>query len=589
MFKRFLSFLKGYRFLTIMTPVMVFLDVLIELQIPKIMGELITMLYSTENPDFAHDVLNMKLLEMLGLCALTLLVGYIASRCSAIASMGFSANMRSALFNKIQDFSFENIDKLKVSSLITRMTSDTSRISSVFSNIIVTFVRGPFLLILALKYSLEISKDLSKIFIFCVPAIIVLLVILGFAAVPLFRKLLKVTDDFNGTLRSNINGIRVVKSFVREDYEKEKFEKVNDALVQTSIRAQKIVLYIAPLLMVVIYGCMVAALFLGSKIVISDTLAGISGGLEVGQITTFTSYISQVLSSLMTILMVFVTIATAKASVERLGEVFDQVPTVTDDGGDENALVDDGSVEFRNVSFKYESEAVKNVLENINLKIESGETIGIIGSTGSAKSTLVQLIPRLYDATEGEVFVGGRNVKEYKFQNLRKEVAIVPQQHFLFSGTIKDNLLWGDLSASDEEVIEAAKAAQAHDFIMEKEKGYDTEVGQGGSTVSGGQRQRLCIARALLRKPKILILDDSTSAVDTATDAKIREALKGEKFKNITKIIIGQRITSIMNADRIIVLENGRISGIGTHDELVKTNEVYNEIFVSQQEGVLAQ
>ncbi|MDO4380228.1 MAG: ABC transporter ATP-binding protein [Clostridia bacterium] len=589
MFKRFLSFLKGYRILTIMTPVMVFLDVVIELQIPKIMGELITMLYSTENPDFAHDVLNMKLLEMLGLCALTLLVGYIASRCSAIASMGFSANMRSALFNKIQDFSFENIDKLKVSSLITRMTSDTSRISSVFSNIIVTFVRGPFLLILALKYSLEISRDLSKIFIFCVPAIIVLLVILGFAAVPLFRKLLKVTDDFNGTLRSNINGIRVVKSFVREDYEKEKFEKVNDALVQTSIRAQKIVLYIAPLLMVVIYGCMVAALFLGSKIVISDTLAGISGGLEVGQITTFTSYISQVLSSLMTILMVFVTIATAKASVERLGEVFDQVPTVTDDEGDENTLVDDGSVEFRNVSFKYESEAVKNVLENINLKIKSGETIGIIGSTGSAKSTLVQLVPRLYDATEGEVFVGGHNVKEYKFQNLRKEVAIVPQQHFLFSGTIKDNLLWGDLSASDEEVIEAAKAAQAHDFIMEKEKGYDTEVGQGGNTVSGGQRQRLCIARALLRKPKILILDDSTSAVDTATDAKIREALKGEKFKNITKIIIGQRITSIMNADRIIVLEDGRISGIGTHDELVKTNEVYNEIFVSQQEGVLAQ
>lgn len=589
MFKRFLSFLKGYRILTIMTPIMVFLDVVIELQIPKIMGELITMLYSTENPDFAHDVLNMKLLEMLGLCALTLLVGYIASRCSALASMGFSANMRSALFNKIQDFSFENIDKLKVSSLITRMTSDTSRVSSVFSNVIVTFVRGPFLLVLALKYSLEISKDLSVIFLFCVPAIIVLLVILGCAAVPLFRKLLKVTDDFNGTLRTNINGIRVVKSFVREDYEKEKFEKVNDALVQTSIRAQKIVLYIAPLLMVVIYGCMVAALFLGSKIVISDTLAGVSGGLEVGQITTFTSYISQVLSSLMTILMVFVTIATAKASVERLGEVFDQVPSVTDENGDENLVVEDGSIEFKNVSFKYEKEAVKNVLDNVNLKINSGETIGIIGSTGSAKSTLVQLIPRLYDATEGEVFVSGHNVKEYKFKNLRKEVSIVPQQHFLFSGTIKDNLLWGDLSATDEDVIEAAKAAQAHDFIMEKEKGYDTEVGQGGNTVSGGQRQRLCIARALLRKPKILILDDSTSAVDTATDAKIREALKDEKFKNITKIIIGQRITSIMNADRIVVLENGKICGVGTHDELVKNNEVYNEIFVSQQEGVLAQ
>lgn len=589
MFKRFLSFLKGYRILTILTPIMVFLDVVIELQIPKIMQKLIDMLYSTQSPDFAHDVLNIELLKMLGLCALTLLVGYIASRCSAIASMGFSANMRSALFNKIQDLSFENIDKLKISSLITRMTSDTSRISNVFSSAIVTFVRGPFMLIMALSYSLELSRDLSKIFIFCVPAIIVLLVILGFAAVPLFRKLLKVTDRFNGTLRANINGIRVVKSFVREDYEKEKFEVVNDELVKTSIRAQKIVLYIAPFLMLVIYGCMVAALFFGSRIIISDTLAGISGGLTVGKVTAFTSYISQVLSSLMTILMVFVTMATAKASVERIGEVFDQVPAITDAAGDENLHVEDGSVEFKNVSFKYEKEAAKNVLENIDFKIQSGETLGIIGSTGSAKSTLVQLIPRLYDATEGEVLVGGHNVKEYKFKNLRGEVSIVPQEHYLFSGTIKDNILWGDLSASDEEVIEAAKAAQAHDFILEKENGYDTEVGQGGNTVSGGQRQRLCIARALLKKPKILILDDSTSAVDTATDAKIREALKGEKFGSITKIIIAQRITSIMNADRIVVLENGKVSGIGTHDELVENNEVYNEIFVSQQEGVLAQ
>lgn len=589
MLKRFLSFLKGYRILTLLTPVMVFLDVVIELQIPKVMQRLIDMLYSTESPDFAHDVLNKELLNMLGLCALTLLVGYIAARCSAIASMGFSANMRSALFNKIQDLSFENIDKLKISSLITRMTSDTSRISSVFSSAIVTFVRGPFMLIMALSYSLELSRDLSKIFIFCVPAVIVLLVVLGCAAVPLFRKLLKVTDKFNGTLRANINGIRVVKSFVREDYEKEKFEVVNDELVKMNIRAQKIVLYIAPFLMLVIYGCMVAALFFGSRIIISDTLAGISGGLSVGAVTAFTSYISQVLSSLMTILMVFVTMATAKASVERIGEVFNQVPAITDEDGNENIHVEDGSVEFRDVSFKYEKEAAKNVLENVNFKIQSGETLGIIGSTGSAKSTLVQLIPRLYDATQGEVIVGGHNVKEYKFKNLRSEVSIVPQEHYLFSGTIKDNILWGDLSASDEDVVEAAKAAQAHDFILEKENGYDTEVGQGGNTVSGGQRQRLCIARALLKKPKILILDDSTSAVDTATDAKIREALKGERFEKITKIIIAQRITSIMNADRIVVLENGRISGIGTHDELVKNNEVYNEIFVSQQEGVLAQ
>ena len=589
MFKRFLSFIKGYRILTLLTPVMVFLDVVIELQIPKIMGELIDILYTTTNADFQFSQLTKKLLEMLGLCAFTLVVGYCTSRCSAIASMGFSTNMRSALFNKIQDLSFDNIDKLKVSSLITRMTSDTSRISSVFSNVIVTFVRGPILLVLALIYSLRISRDLSKIFIVCVPSIVVLLTVLGIVAVPLFRKLLKVTDKFNGTLRTNINGIRVVKSFVREDYEKEKFDIINNELVRVSIKAQKIILYIAPLLMLVIYGCMTGALFFGSKIVIENKVAGVLDGLQVGEITAFTAYISQVLSSLMTILMVFVTMATAKASVERLGEVFNQVPTVTDDNADDSLTVEDGSIEFRNVTFKYEKEAVKNVLDGIDLRIESGETIGIIGSTGSAKSTLVQLIPRLYDVDGGEVIVGGHNVKDYKFSNLRGAVSIVPQQHFLFSGTIKDNILWGDLEASDDEVVEAAKAAQAHDFIMEKENGYDTEVGQGGNTVSGGQRQRICIARALLKKPKILILDDSTSAVDTATDAKIREALKSEKLAKVTKLIIAQRITSIMNADRIVVLENGKICGMGTHDELVKNNEVYNEIFVSQQEGVLAQ
>lgn len=589
MFKRFLSFIKGYRILTLLTPVMVLLDVVIELEIPKIMGDLIDMLYSSASADFQYSELVKMLFEMLGLCALTLVIGYFTSRFAAIASMGFSTNMRSALFNKIQDLSFENIDKLKVSSLITRMTSDTSRISSVFSNVIVTFVRGPILLVLALVKSLQISRDLSKIFIVCVPSIVLLLTIMGIVAVPLFRKLLKVTDKFNGTLRTNINGIKVVKSFVREDYEKEKFDVINNELVRVSIKAQKIILYIAPILMLVIYGCMTGVLFFGSKIIIDNKAAGILGGLEVGQITTFTSYISQVLSSLMTILMVFLTMATAKASVERLGEVFNQVPSVTDDDTDENLTVEDGSIEFKNVTFKYEKEAVKNVLDGINLRIESGETIGIIGSTGSAKSTLVSLIPRLYDVTSGEVAVGGHNVKDYKFKNLRGAVSIVPQQHYLFSGTIRDNILWGDLEASDEEVIEAAKAAQAHDFIMEKEKGYDTEVGQGGGTVSGGQRQRICIARALLKKPKILILDDSTSAVDTATDAKIREAMKSEKLKNVTKLIIAQRITSIMNADRIVVLENGKISGIGTHDELVKNNEVYNEIFVSQQEGVLAQ
>ncbi len=589
MFKRFLSFIKGYRILTLLTPVMVLLDVVIDLQIPKIMGQVIDLIDPDKSASIQYPLLIKKVFAMLGLCFLTLVVGYFTSRCAAIASMGFSANMRSALFNKIQDLSFENIDKLKVSSLITRMTSDTSRISSVFSNVIVTFVRGPILLVLSLVYSLQISRDLSKIFIISIPSIVILLTIMGVVAVPMFRKLLKVTDKFNGTLRTNINGIKVVKSFVREDYEKEKFNIINNELVNISIKAQKIILYVSPLIMLVLYGCITGVLFSGSKIIINETFAGVADGLTVGKLTTFSTYISQILSSLMTILMVFLTMATAKASVERLGEVFNQVPSVTDDDADEKLIVEDGSIEFKNVTFKYEKEAVKNVLDGIDLRIESGETIGIIGSTGSAKSTLVSLIPRLYDVTSGEVTVGGHNVKDYKFKNLRGAVSIVPQQHFLFSGTIKDNILWGDLEASNEEVIEAAKAAQAHDFIMEKEKGYDTEVGQGGSTVSGGQRQRICIARALLKKPKILILDDSTSAVDTATDSKIREAMKGEKLKNVTKLIIAQRITSIMNADRIVVLENGKICGIGTHDELVKNNEVYNEIFVSQQEGVLAQ
>lgn len=583
MFKKLCSFIKGYWILTILTPILVFIDAVIEIELPSLMGNITDILYSVD--ENSRSTLYLKLLQMLGFCLLTLLIGYIAARCSAIASMGFSANMRGALFNKVQDLSFENIDKIKISSLITRMTSDVSMIQSMFSSILVTFIKGPYVLILALIKAVEKSAQLSHVFYIVVPTIIVVLIAMGFMLVPMFKTMLEKTDKFNGTIRGNINGIRVVKSFVREDYEKEKFEDANMGLAKANLKAQKMVLMLSPALMLIIYGCMVMTLYRGSKLI----LFAPESGLTIGELSAFTTYISQVITSLMTVLMAFVQMIMARASIKRVGEIFNAEPTVKDDDGDENATVENGSIEFKNVSFKYDLAAEKNILENVSFTINSGETVGIIGATGSAKSTLIQLIPRLYDVTEGEVLVSGRNVKDYKFKNLRDEVSIVMQHNVLFSGTIKDNIRWGKLDATDEEVIHAAECAQAHEFILEKENGYDTELGHGGNTVSGGQRQRLCIARALLKKPKILVFDDSTSAVDTATDSKIKAALRQEEFDGITKIIIAQRITSIMDCDRIIVVDNGKISGFGTHDELKNNNEIYKEIFISQQEGVLAQ
>lgn len=594
MLKRFYSFTKGYRLLTLICPFMIYLDILIELEIPKAMGKVVDILYTLDKEGASEEIIRTELFSevmlMLLLCAVTLIIGYIASRCSAIASMGFGANLRKELFNKTQDLSFDNINKLKISSLITRMTSDVSSVQNVYKNTIVTFIKGPIMLVSALTYALEISRELSVMFYVALPAIVIVLALMGVCAVPIFKKMLKKTDEFNGVLRGNLNGIRVVKAFVRQEHEKERFAKVNEGVMKLTVKAQSLILYISPAVMFIIYGCMVFALWRGSEIIIGNTAAAIDEtGLTVGKLTAFITYISQVLSSLMTVLLVFVSMIMAKASIDRISEVFKEEPAVNDKDADESLKVENGEIEFRNVSFRYNKDSDKSALENINLKIKSGETLGIIGGTGSSKSTLIQLIPRLYDADEGEVLVGGRNVKDYAFKNLRDEISVVLQQSTLFSGTIRENISWGKLNATEEDVINAAKVAEAHEFISEFENGYDTELGQGGNTVSGGQRQRICIARAVIKKPKILIFDDSTSAVDTATDAKIRAAIRGEEYKNITKIIISQRITSIMDADRIIVMDNGRIHAAGTHEELKESSEIYKEIFVSQQEGVLAQ
>lgn len=565
--------MKKYKYSTIFAPLSIIAEVLLEISIPVLMSRIVDI--GLPRQDLAYIVkigLLMVLMAILGMFA-----GALSSRLAAKASMGFASELRNGLFKSVQSFSFSNIDRFSSASLVTRLTTDVTNAQNAFQMCIRMLVRSPVMLIGATIMAFSINSSLVAVFLITIPILAVTLFLITKTAHPRFIAMLKKYDGLNSAVQENLISIRVVKSFVRSDYEKAKFKNANDGLMDASLRAEKVVIFNMPIMQLSVYACIIAILWFGGGLIAN-------GSMETGELISFISYVTQILMSLMMICMAFTNLVISRASLTRITEVLNEQPVIKD-SAQEDLEVADGSIEFRNVTFAYYSTAEEVNIKNVNLKIRSGETIGIIGGTGSAKSTLVQLIPRLYDVNQGEVLVGGRNVKDYKLKTLRSSVAMVLQKNVLFSGTIKDNLRWGNAQATDQEIEEACRAACAHDFITGFPNGYETELGQGGVNVSGGQKQRLCIARALLCKPKILILDDSTSAVDTATDASIRDALK-TALKGSTKIIIAQRITSVCEADRIIVMDDGSISDIGTHKELLERNEIYREVYNSQQKGV---
>lgn len=573
MIKKLASYIGSFKKYVILTPIIIAGEVLMEILIPFIMGRILDIGINGEGgiPYIVKMGVLMLVMALISLC-----FGALAGKFAATAGMGFAKNIRKALFDKVQDFSFKNIDKFSTASLVTRLTTDVTNTQNAFMMIIRTAVRAPLMMIGATIMAMFINVKLSIVFFIAIPFLGAALFLIGSKAHPRFQRMLKKYDGMNASVQENLIGIRVVKAFVREDHEKKKFTASADDVRKAQVFAEKLVILNNPLMQLTMYASIMAILWFGGNMIIG-------GNMETGQLSSFISYVTQILMSLMMISFIFIMCIISRASVSRIIEVLDEQPDISD--SDEfGKVVEDGSISFKNVSFSYVDSLDNLALEYINLDIKSGETIGIIGGTGSSKTSLVQLIPRLYDASEGEVFVGGHNVKDYKLDDLRNEVSMVLQNNVLFSGTIKDNLKWGDTEASDEEIIEACKAAQAHEFVASFPEGYETDLGQGGVNVSGGQKQRLCIARALLKKPKIIILDDSTSAVDTATDSKIRQAFR-EKLSETTTIIIAQRISSVCDADRIIVMDDGKINGIGTHDELMKSNEIYREVYNSQQKG----
>ena len=574
MIKKLASYIKEYKKASILTPIFVVLEVVMEVIIPLLMSKIIDV--GIPNNDIKY-ILEIGILLTLS-AIMSLAFGMLSGRFAAKASSGFAKNLRKGMFYKIQNFSFEDIDKFSTSSLITRLTTDVTNVQMAFMMIIRILIRGPVMLLAALFMAFSIDVRLSCVFLVSIPILGVALFYIAIKAHPNFERVFKKYDKLNEVVQENVGGIRVVKAYANEEHEEKKFENVNNEVYNYFKKAEKIVAFNSPIMQFVVYFSVLIISWLGAKYIIGGTF-------QTGELSSLITYAWQILMSLMMLSMVFVMIIIAQSSAERIVEVLDQEPSIKNKRNPIKTIKD-GSITFENVSFAYSDEKDPNkfALQDINLSIKSGETIGIIGGTGSSKSSLVQLIPRLYDATKGTVKVGGVNVKDYDMEALRDSVSMVLQKNVLFSGTIAENLRWGNPNADDEELERVCKLAQADGFIQEFPDKYDTMIDQGGTNVSGGQRQRLCIARGLLKKPKILILDDSTSAVDTKTDSYIRKAFR-EEIPNTTKIIIAQRVTSVEDCDRIIVMDEGKINGIGTSEELLKTNKIYREVYNSQMKG----
>lgn len=576
---KLLKYAKKYIFYTLLSPLLMVGEVIFELLIPQVMADIVETIRLTGTTDPVAQQESIQTILALGGKMLTfalcsLFCGAMAARIASVAGMGFGAGIRNALIEKVQTFSFSNIDRFSTASLITRTTTDITTVQNTFLMLIRGLFRAPIMLVTALAICIKKSKDVTSVFGVVLPIILIVLAIAGPILIKRFKAMLKKFDGFNASIQENLTNIRVVKSFVRTDYEKKKFKAANDDLYNASIYAEKLMILGEPLLMVLLYCTILAVLVVSTKVIAN-------GSLLVGEFTAIFTYIMQIIMSfLMTIAMV-AQLFMSEASAKRIAEVLDEEPDIKDP---ENALetLKDASVEFKNVSFSYNEG--KDIINNASFKINSGEMVGIMGATGSSKSSLVQLIARLYDVTDGEVLVGGENVKKYKLHSLRENVGMVLQKNVLFSGTIADNLRWGNKNATDEELRNACKIADADEFVSSFPDGYQTDLGQGGVNVSGGQKQRLCVARAILKSPKILVLDDSTSAVDSATDARIRQGLR-ESLPNTTKIIIAQRVSSISDCDKIIILDNGTVNDIGTHEELLERNEIYRDVYTSQQKG----
>ena len=581
MIKKLMGSIRDNKKHTILTPLFMVGEVGLECTLPMITAKLINYISEAAKAGTALDmsvILHygwiLVLMAMGSMCC-----GILSGWFAASAAAGFSRNLRHDLFARVQSFSFANIDKFSTASLVTRLTTDVTNVQMAFMMIIRVAVRSPLMLIFAVLMSINMGGPVALVFLIVVPILGFGLIFIAKKAMPLFKAVFKKYDKLNNSIQENVKGMRVVKSFVRESYEKQKFGAASEDVRNDFTKAEKLLAFNNPLMLLAMYICMILIPFLAAKTIVS------SGGsaMEVGDLASLITYAMQILMSQMMLSMIFVILTISAEAARRVVEVLDTEPTLRKPEHPVTEVAD-GSIDFENVSFKYNPDATAYALADVDLHIRSGQTVGILGGTGSSKTTLIQLISRLYDVSEGSVKVGGVDVRDYDMETLRNQVAVVLQKNVLFSGTIKDNLRWGDPDASDEEIIAACRQAQAHDFIMANPEGYDRFIEQGGANVSGGQKQRLCIARALLKKPKILILDDSTSAVDTQTDALIRKAFR-EELPDITKLIIAQRVASVQDADLILVMDNGRVAAQGTHDELLATNEIYREVYDSQTKG----